>query len=310
MQLPDVAAEDPRKRAVRARMRLPPAQLALRLDRRRVGSHTHPRKLHRRLDVVLRHHVVERADAAVVLDEDREERVPLLCATFGRDLRQALADNRLILVGRHRGNLHAVECRAGQQILDFGVGFDVVTHARALGRIVQPFEHLLAAAFLRPSRQRRLEAGSAGHIRVLAGRDVDAAGLGLLHEGANVRHVTPVRLRADFEVVDHHRQAGLLADLDRFADRFLHAEALAAHMRDVDAAVFGCHLCQRHELVGVGIGRRRINQCGREPERPVLHRVVQDVFFSLQFVRGRQAVLHAEHVLADHRDRRERSDVQ
>ena len=108
-------------------------------------------------------------------------------------------------------------------------------------------------------------------------------------------------------MVDHDRQLRPASDLDRFADGFLHAEALAADVRDVDAAVLRRDARERDELLGIGVRRRRIDQRRRESKRALLHRALEDVLFALQFVRRRQAVLHPEHLLADVGDRRERS---
>ena len=57
------------------------------------------------------------------------------------------------------------------------------------------------------------------------------------------------------------------------------------------------------------VGGGRINQCGRETEGALLHRAVEDLLLALQFLRRGRTVLHAEDLLADRRDRRERPEV-
>ena len=64
-----VVAENPRERAVRARVRLAGAERTVRPNRRRVRPHAHPRIPHRGLHIVLGHHVEHRADAALVLNQ-------------------------------------------------------------------------------------------------------------------------------------------------------------------------------------------------------------------------------------------------
>ena len=91
--LANVAAKNARERAVRARMRLAATQFSIRLDGRRIGPHAHPGKAHRLLDIVLGHHVIQRADTALVLAQHREQRVPVVLVARSRDLGQSLADN-------------------------------------------------------------------------------------------------------------------------------------------------------------------------------------------------------------------------
>ena len=134
----------------------------------------------------------------------------------------------MIFLGGHRRNLHSVEGGAGQQVLDFGIRFDVAAHARALGGIPQPVNHFFAAAFLGPARQCGLQAGAAGGVRVLARGDVEASRASRVDERADLAHAAPVRFRPNFQVVDDDGQVRRLADLNGFPDRFLHAKTLAA----------------------------------------------------------------------------------
>ena len=178
-------------------------------------------------------------------------------------------------------------------------------HFRPLRGIGQAREHRLAAAFLRPPWKRGLQTGAAGRVGILAGGDVEAARLRLLDQAANVRHVAPIGLRPDLQVVDHDRQSGLLANLNRLGDGLLHAKAFAADMRDVDAAVFRGDLRQLDQLLGRGVGRRRVDQRRGEAERPLLHGALEDGLLLLELLGARPAIRHSHHLLAQHRHRRE-----
>ena len=71
------------------------------------------------------------------------------------------------------------------------------------------------------------------------------------------------------------------------------------------------HVQQRLEMMdAAGVGLQVLSPAaGHAPYGTDEAMAVEDLFFLLQLVGRRQAILHVEHVLTNHRHRRERSEV-
>ena len=94
---------------------------------------------------------------------------------------------------------------------------------------------------------------------------------------------------------DLDRDPGLVADAYRFVDRCGFGVSLAAHVRGVNAAVFGCFARERDQLVGLGVGRRRILQRAGDADGTILHGVIHEQPHLRQLVGRRLHVGIAEH---------------
>ena len=80
-------------------------------------------------------------------------------------------------------------------------------------------------------------------------------------------------------------------------------------MRDVHAAVLRRYSGKRDELAGRRIRRRRVDERRGEPERALLHRAFKNVLFLFQLHRVCGPIRHPHHLLTEHRDRRERAEI-
>src|SRR3989441_1791749 len=95
-------------------------------------------------------------------------------------------------------------------------------------------------------------------------------------------------------VGDLDADASLLADADRLADRVLDHRALAAHVREVEPAAPGHRARQEDQLLGRGVGARRIDEPGGIAVRACVHRLVEPPLHRLQIIRRDRAVLRAD----------------
>ena len=84
-------------------------------------------------------------------------------------------------------------------------------------------------------------------------------------------HLRPVGLAGRLEVIDLGRDARLAADANQLVDRFDQPVALAAHVRDVLAAVLRRDLAQLDQLLGRGVEGRRVDQRRADAERARFH---------------------------------------
>ena len=92
-----------------------------------------------------------------------------------------------------RGEQHAVGAGAGEEVLPGGVGvFHVVGAAGARGRIFEPLEPGVGAAFAHPRRHGGVEARRGGVVGVHVGGDVDAGGARRLDASDGVVELAPV----------------------------------------------------------------------------------------------------------------------
>ena len=117
-------------------------------------------------------------------------------------------------------------------------------------RIAQPLVGLVVAAVQHPRRHRGVEPGRAGGVGVHVGGDLQALLPRRLDLRDHLVHLRPVRLAGGLEVVDLGRDLRLAADADQLVDRFEQAVPLAAHVRDVLAAVLRRDLAQLDQLLG------------------------------------------------------------
>jgi hypothetical protein len=153
--VPDVLAENPWKRPIRPRMRRALGERALGADRGCIRPDADRAPLQTGLDVLLAHHVVERADAPAGVQQQLKEDVPGLLPSFCGNVGDAFPNDRAICLARHRRDLNALERRAQNQVLPAVDGrLDLAPGTRARRGILQALQHLLAAAFLHPQRQR------------------------------------------------------------------------------------------------------------------------------------------------------------
>src|SRR3989441_10167056 len=95
-------------------------------------------------------------------------------------------------------------------------------------------------------------------------------------------------------VGDLDADASLLADADRLADRVLDHRARAAQGRKAGPAAPGHRARQEDQLLGRGVGARRIDGPGRIPVRARVHRLVEPPLHRLQIIRRDRAVLRAD----------------
>jgi hypothetical protein len=79
-------------------------------------------------------------------------------------------------------------------------------------------------------------------------------------------HLAPVRGAGELEVVDLGGDASFAADAHELVDRVGDAAALAAQVRGVLALVAGRHLAELDDLLGPGVGARRVDECGADAE--------------------------------------------
>ena len=155
----------------------------------------------------------------------------------------------------------------------------------------------------------RREPGRAGGVGVHVGGDLESLPPRRFYLADDLVHLRPVRLAGRFQVIDLRGQAGLTADPDQFVDRFEQAVALAAHVRDVLAAVLRRHLAQLDELLGAGVRGRRVDQRRSDPERARFHFPAHELPHAIELLRRRLLVFESNHVLADGRGAEVRRDV-
>ncbi len=77
---------------------------------------------------------------------------------------------------------------------------------------------------------------------------------------------------------DFHRNVRLATDRDRLLERLDLAVGLVADMGRVNSAVARGDLGQGDQLRRLGVGARRINECGRDTAGSLLHRGLGDSF--------------------------------
>ena len=98
------------------------------------------------------------------------------------------------------------------------------------------------------------------------------------------------------EVVDLGGDPAHPGDVDQFVQRLEQLVALAAHVRDVHAAILSDDLRQRDELGCLGVERRGVDQRSAESESAVLHRLPAERPHPFELARRRCAVCVADFV--------------
>ncbi len=140
-------------------------------------------------------------------------------------------------------------------------------------RIGAPRPERLDAVLGRLPREERHQERRARGVRVLVAPDVDTLGARAV-ERLEQQRALPLVLRTErLAVRDLHARAGATTDVDRFVERRAEPLALVAHVGGVRAPPPGRDPRERHDLVGLGVHRRDVDQPGREPDRPGTERL-------------------------------------
>ena len=292
-------------------MRVAQQERALRRLRLRIGADVHPRLRQAKLHVVLGHQEVRRADPRAVLDHEVDGRLFGRHAAHLRDLTQRLAGQRLQLFVLEADQQHALG-RAGRVVQAFPARvrrLHFLDDALANVRLLQTRDPRVEPAFLHPGRHRRVEPGRTGGVAVHVGSDVQPGGTCRFDLLDRLLHLRPVALAGGLEVIDLRIDLRFARDADQLVQRFEEAIAFAAHVRDVAAAEFAGRLGELDQLVGLRVGRGRVDQRSADTERALAHRLPHEFLHALQLVRRRRTIVEADLVLA-HRGRAdERGDV-
>src|SRR5262249_50655059 len=92
---------------------------------------------------------------------------------------------------------------------------------------------------------------------------------------------------------DLHRNTGLFANAQGLSNRRLQSSALATHMGGVDAATVTHYLGECHQLRGITIAPRRIDEARRDAKRTILHGLSYQTLHLQQLSGTGQTVLEA-----------------
>src|SRR4051812_1342871 len=103
--------------------------------------------------------------------------------------------------------------------------------------ILEPVEHRLRTALVRPRRDDAGEVVVAAGVGVDVRLDFDALLPRLVDAADDLAHLAPEPLVSNLEVQDLDLDAGPPTDLDHLLNRLEHLRALVADVRDEDAAV-------------------------------------------------------------------------
>ncbi len=304
MFLAHVLAQNPRKRSIGARVRMLLAQDALRRGARAVIVDRGPRLHQRQRYIVFLHAEYGASRESIVLDENIEQGLKRRLAPRLRDV-----GNGLALQGAQRRILdHADQNRFGSRdLVPFIVpgragGFDVLDDTRPRDRVLEALHHFLIAAVVRPRRHERGHVVEPRRIGVGVRGDVETARARRLDAFDHVRHAAPVPLASNLQMPDLHRDMRLAGNAEGFIEGGHHAVPFRAHMRSVDAAVWGGFGSQRDQLFGAGVGRRGILQGRRHADRTLLHGLAHQGPHAHEFRSRGRSIVAADHHLA-HRGR-------
>ena len=257
-----------------------------------IRSEGHPRLPDLFADVVLRHHEVDRVDPAVIFDHQIDRGILRRFAAHARDFGERLAGQRLEFVAAESDQQNAIG-RAGQHHQVFprvARRSHFLNDARADRGVLQTPAPLFESAFLHPRRHGGIESGRAGGVGVHVGGDSQTVRARGFDFADDVVHLRPIFLAGRLEVIDLGVDAGLARDRDQLIDRLQQLIAFAAHMRDVHSAVGRGSFRQRDHLVGLGVRPGRVDERGRDAERPVLHRFSHERAHLLELRTGRRAI--------------------
>src|SRR6266404_5493501 len=167
---------------------------------------------------------------------------------------------------------------------------------RARSRVLEPLHDFRAASFLGPGgKQRRLNTRARSGVRILIDSRVDSTSARLVDQSQRVDALSPVG-RAD-DLMVSHLSGKPTAFTDRYGlfDAVDYARRLVTHVRDVDSSETAGDSRQLDDLVCWGERTGHVKQPGAEPERAVLHALLDQRTHLLQLFGVRPAIGVADH---------------
>src|SRR5262249_32430261 len=146
--------------------------------------------------------------------------------------------------------------------------------------------------------------GAARVVGIDVPAHVDAARPRVVDQPQHAVDLPPVLAPADLDVGDLHADLGLLADADGLADGVLDHRALATHVGEVEALTPGDPAGQGHQLRGLGVRARRIDQPGGVAVGSGIHGLVEPPLHGAEVARVHRAIVgphggEAEGAVAD-----------
>ncbi len=252
-----------------------------------VGVHRHPRLRKAEPDVVLVHAEARDADIAAVERHQIDERLRRRLAHQARGLVEPLADVLLADPRVHR--------REQEDVLGMEVLADLLQDPLALRLVVDARDHRVDAAVVRPVGDAGVEAVGAGDVGVHVGGDVETGGAGGLDAADHFLHPPPVGAAGDLEVPHLDRDLRLARDGEGLVERLADLLRLAADVARVEAVVARGHFRQRDQLRRLGEAARLVDEAGRDAERALLHRSLDQRLHPGQLLFVGLHVLHPQH---------------
>ena len=248
--LADVAAEHPRERAVRARVRPTQRQRAVRRVRPRVASDADPRLCHDEANVPLVHRVMDDIHSPLVEDER-------LCRPAQRILAGGAGE-----IGHGTPRPVGPLPRAGDDDpLPGPAGLGLLRGDPAQDhRICEAKAHRGRPSLVDPVRDDDRKPRRGGGIRVLVCRDVLSLGTGSFDECRRPLHEAPVPLPRRLMVRELHPDTRAPADLEILFDRLEESRPLIPDMARIEAVQRPDLGAKARELRGVGERARRIDE--------------------------------------------------
>ena len=176
-------------------------------------------------------------------------------------------------------------------------------------RIGQAPEQRLAPSLAHPRRQAGVEAVGGAVPGVAVRGHVEARGARVLEPLQDLGHPAEVRPVGGLQVPDVGADLGLARDAEDLVERGVDAAGLRALVREVGAAVARGHLRQRDQLLGRGVDVGDVLQRGRNAERALAHRGIDQRLHARKLRRGGGPVLAADHDRAHASGADERREV-
>ena len=295
--LADVVSQDAGEGAEVARVRLATAQRPLDRVGGAVGADGTPGLSHGEVHVLLGVVRVDRADGAVLLEQEVEEDVQRIdlpgarTAPRGDDPIHGLPLEALVRGAQVGVHQHAIPVAADGEVVvvpALDPREDVLLHAGPLRLVPEARQHRLSPALVSPGGDDARQVVVAPRVGVDVRLHVDAAGAGLLEERNDVLHASPVALVGDLQVDDVDPHAGALADLDGLLHRLEDARPLVPDVAREDAAVLPDDPAELDQLVRRRQETRRRGEHAREPGGAVLHRLPDEALHLLELLRSRR----------------------
>src|SRR5947199_254724 len=271
-QLAHVLPQDPRERAIAARMRLALAGHPVRRDGIPIRADQDHRRAEQLSDVLLRHRGDEDPGRATVGDQEVTHGIDPIERPAAGDVAEgaALAFRPM---GRD-GDADRVP-RWNPSPAPEPVGGDVLPRTGSHVRPAETGEHGVHAALLNPRRQEVAERVAGGRIRILITVDRHPALPRRLDLGEQARGAAPAVRSRKLQVDDLDVNPARFSDRDRLAHGLEHASGLVADMRRVRGSVPAQDVRQTHHLLGPGEAPRRGEQARRETERARRQRLLE-----------------------------------